>query len=240
MAHGRARTIKLPWPPSPPPVPIPRTLRALRARPRLWSSMAVGVLVSLLLPSAWASHPASRALVGWNAGALLYFVLAWDMMSGAHPGTMGQRALRQHEGRLIILIGVALAAVAVMVAIASQLAAVKTLPAAARLPHLALTALTVVSSWLFTQTTFALDYAHDFYAARERGQPDVLNFPSTPDPDYGDFFYFACVIGTSGQTADVAFTSSALRRIGTLHCVLAFAFNTTVLALSVNIAAGLF
>jgi uncharacterized membrane protein len=127
-----------------------------------------------------------------------------------------------------------------MVAIASQLAAVKELPGHARLPHLALTALTVVSSWLFTQAMFALHYAHDFYAARERGLPDLLSFPGTPEPDYGDFFYFACVIGTSGQTADVAFTNSALRRIGTLHCVLAFAFNTTVLALSVNIAAGLF
>ena len=217
-----------------------RTLRALQARPRLWSSMAVGVLVYALLPSAWVSHAASRALIGWNVGALLYLVRAWELMSGARAGTMRRRARHQDEGRLIILTGVALSAVAVMVAIASQLAAVKELPGHARLPHLALTALTVVSSWLFTQAMFALHYAHDFYAARERGLPDLLSFPGTPEPDYGDFFYFACVIGTSGQTADVAFTSSALRRIGTLHCVLAFAFNTTVLALSVNIAAGLF
>jgi uncharacterized membrane protein len=73
-----------------------------------------------------------------------------------------------------------------------------------------------------------------------RGRPDVLQFPGTADPTYGDFFYFAAVIGTSGQTADVAFTSSKLRRIGVLHCILAFFFNTTVLALTINIAAGLF
>jgi uncharacterized membrane protein len=221
-------------------MPISRTLRALQTRPRLWSSVVVGAVVYLLLPDAWTATPASRALIGWNTGALLYLVLAWDMMSGVHTGTMRRRALHQDEGRLIILTGVALAAVAVLVAIASQLTAVKNLPGQARLPHLALTALTVVSSWLFTQAMFALHYAHDFYAARERGLPDLLSFPGTPEPDYGDFFYFACVIGTSGQTADVAFTSSALRRIGTLHCVLAFAFNTTVLALSVNLAAGLF
>jgi uncharacterized membrane protein len=202
--------------------------------------MAVGSVVYLVLPDAWAATPASRALIGWNAGALLYLLLAWEMMSHVHAATMRRRALQEHEGRLLILAGVVLAAVAVMVAIASQLAAVKSLAGIARLPHLALTALTVVSSWLFTQAMFALHYAHDFYAARHRGQPDLLQFPGTPDPDYGDFFYFACVIGTSGQTADVAFTSSALRRIGTLHCVLAFAFNTTVLALSVNLAAGLF
>ncbi|WP_235971179.1 DUF1345 domain-containing protein [Azohydromonas caseinilytica] len=217
-----------------------RTLRVLRAHPRLWSSLAAGAAVYLLLPDAWVATPASRALIGWNAGALLYLGLAWEMMSGAHAATMRRRALQQDEGRLLVLTGVVLAAVAVMMAIASQLAAVKSLPAIERLPHLALTVLTVLSSWLFTQAMFALHYAHDFYAARERKQPDLLQFPGTPDPDYGDFFYFACVIGTSGQTADVAFTSSALRRIGTLHCILAFAFNTTVLALSVNIAAGLF
>lgn len=217
-----------------------RTLHLLRTRPRLWSSMAVGALVYVALPDAWAVSPAARALIGWNAGALLYLLLAWEMMSRVHAATMRRRALQQHEGRLIILTGVALAAVAVLVAIASQLAAVKSLTGIARLPHLALTVLTVASSWLFTQAMFALHYAHDFYAARARNQPDLLQFPGTTEPDYGDFFYFACVIGTSGQTADVAFTSSALRRIGTLHCVLSFAFNTTVLALSVNIAAGLF
>jgi uncharacterized membrane protein len=67
-----------------------------------------------------------------------------------------------------------------------------------------------------------------------------LTFPGTKDPDYLDFFYFSCVIGTSGQTADVAFNGSALRAVGTLHCILVFFFNTTVLALTINIAAGLF
>lgn len=59
-------------------------------------------------------------------------------------------------------------------------------------------------------------------------------------PDYGDFFYFAAVIGTSGQTADVSFISKPMRRIGSVHCILAYLFNTTVLALLINIGASLF
>jgi uncharacterized membrane protein len=47
------------------------------------------------------------------------------------------------------------------------------------------------------------------------------------------------VIGTSGQTADVSFTSRPMRRVGTLHCALAYLFNTTVLALLINIGASL-
>jgi uncharacterized membrane protein len=84
-----------------------------------------------------------------------------------------------------------------------------------------------------------LHYAHDFYAARARGKPVGLTFPGTELPDYGDFLYFACIIGTSGQTADVSFTTSAMRRTGLLHCVLAFFFNTTLVALTINIASGL-
>lgn len=51
--------------------------------------------------------------------------------------------------------------------------------------------------------------------------------------------YVACVIGTSGQTTHVPLTGRKMRRIGLLHCLLCFFFNTTVLALTVNIAFGL-
>ena len=54
------------------------------------------------------------------------------------------------------------------------------------------------------------------------------------------FFYFAFIIATSGQTADVSFTSTAMRRTGLLHCVLAYGFNAIVLALMINIASSLF
>jgi uncharacterized membrane protein len=101
-----------------------------------------------------------------------------------------------------------------------------------------LAALTVFTSWLFTQVLFALHYAHDFYMARIRGAADPLAFPGTRDPGYGDFFHFACVIGTAGQTADIAFYGSALRPVGTLHCIVAFFFNATLLALAINLAAG--
>jgi uncharacterized membrane protein len=127
----------------------------------------------------------------------------------------------------------------VLVAVGTQLVQVKSLEGSERDWHLVLAGLTVVTSWLFTQVLFALHYAHDFYMARHRGQADPLAFPGTRDPGYGDFFYFACVIGTSGQTADVSFTGRAMRPVGTLHCVLAFFFNATLLALSINVAAGL-
>ena len=86
---------------------------------------------------------------------------------------------------------------------------------------------------------FALHYAHDYYLARQHGQPPGLAFPDTEEPDYLDFLYFAVVIGTSGQTADIAFASRAMRRVGMVHCVLAFVFNTSLVGLMINVASGL-
>jgi uncharacterized membrane protein len=83
---------------------------------------------------------------------------------------------------------------------------------------------------------FALHYAHDYSAAVCRGVSAGLQFPDDDRPTYGDFFYFAAVIGTSGQTA----VSKSMRRIGSVHCILAYLFNTTVLALLIDIGSSLF
>ena len=105
--------------------------------------------------------------------------------------------------------------------------------------HLGLTALTVLSSWVFMHLMFAMHYAHDHYRSGRQGHEPGLAFPQEPLPDYWDFLYFSTVIGTSGQTADVSFTSKTMRRTGMVHCLLAYFYNTTVLALTINIAASL-
>ena len=85
---------------------------------------------------------------------------------------------------------------------------------------------------------FTLHYAHDYYVHVAAHRRPPLQFPMAEPPTYGDFFYFAAVIGTSGQTVDVAFTGKALRRVGTMHCILAYLFNTTVLALLLAVGAS--
>jgi uncharacterized membrane protein len=131
------------------------------------------------------------------------------------------------------------AAIASLGAIVAELSVVKDMHGMLRYLHVALAILTILSSWAFTQVMFALHYAHDFYVATELGENGGLEFPGVATPDYSDFLYFACVIGTSGQTADVSFTRRSMRRTGLAHCVLAFFFNTTLVALTINIASGL-
>ena len=218
----------------------PWLLRLIAARPRLFSCAAIGVATLLLLPESAAQQPIARLLVGWNVGVFLYLLLAAHMMFWSPHERMRRRALQQDEGRMVILALVVAAALMSLGAIVAELAVVRDMHGALRYSHIALTVLTIVSSWVFTQMMFALHYAHDYYANEQRGNPGGLLFPGGHAPDYGDFLYFSCVIGTSGQTADVNIDGRVMRRTALVHCVLAFFFNTTLLALSINIASGLF
>ena len=212
----------------------------MAARPRLFIATAIAIAVGVLLPSAVEAHLVTRLLIAWNTGACLYVLLAATMMSRSSQQRMRYRAQLQDEGQTVILMLVVVSAIASLAAIGGELAVVKDMHGLEKVAHIALAGLTVVSSWAFIQVMFALHYAHDYYAAACHGKKAGIQFPDDEPPDYGDFFYFSAVIGTSGQTADVAFVSKPMRRIGSVHCILAYLFNTTVLALLINIGASMF
>src|SRR5258707_15320330 len=139
---------------------------------------------------------------------------------------MRHRAQLQDDGQLALLVFVVVSAIASLAAIASELAVVKDMHGFLKAAHIGLAGVTVLSSWAFIQVMFALHYAHEYYAAVCHGRSAVLQFPGQEDPDYGDFFYCAAIVGTSGQTADVSFVSKRIRRVGSLHCILSYLFNT--------------
>jgi uncharacterized membrane protein len=214
--------------------------KTLKRGPRLLMSVIVGLLGGLLVPDHLAHQAVTRAIVGWNLGTCLYLALALRMMFWSTKDKMMERAQLEDEGQVLILILVIFAVTSALASIVMELATVKDLHGQIRYVHIALAALSIVTAWTFTHFIFALHYAHDFYAAVSKHKPGGLQFPDDDDPDYADFLYFALVIGTSGQTADVSFSSKSMRRTGLVHCVMAFFFNTTLLALTINIAAGLF
>lgn len=217
-----------------------RVIHPFRTRPRLLIATLVTIAVGTFMPISVAAHPVTRWLIAWNAGTGMYVVLAAVMMMRSSSHHMRRRAQLQDDGQLVLLALACLAAVASLAAIAGELTVVKESHGALKSLHIALAGMTVLSSWAFIQVMFALHYAHEYYAAVCHGRSAVLQFPGNEDPDYGDFFYCAAIVGTSGQTADVAFVSKRVRRIGSLHCILSYLFNTTVLALLINIGASLF
>jgi uncharacterized membrane protein len=99
----------------------------------------------------------------------------------------------------------------------------------------------VVSAWCLTHTAYTLRYAHLYYRdGNEDGAQDGgLVFPGGKPPDYYDFAYFAFTVGMCFQVSDVSITSSPIRRAVLVHSVLSFAYNTAILALAMNLVAGL-
>ena len=218
-------------------------LFVVRGHPRLFAGMAVSLLTGVLLPDSF--RLGTRLLIAWNAGTWLYFIASGIMIARATPQSVRWRARMSDEGRFFILVLTSLAAIASIAAIIAQLAAVKDLSGTIKGLHIALAAATIVSAWFFIHLTYAIHYAHEYFDEyfAEPGRPAAerggLAFPGTEHPDYYDFLYFSYVIGVACQTADVDISSPAMRRVALVHCVLAFFFNSAVLALTINIAAGL-
>lgn len=214
-------------------------IRQTRARARLVVSMVFGISLYMLLPVDWPHLTTTRLLLCWDASVAIYLLMVLWLVSTADMDTIRRRAYRQDEGQKTILLLTAAAVIASLVAIVAEFSTIKTLSGGQKNLHIGLTASTVACSWLFMHVMFGMHYAHDYYLSGRHNKEPGLAFPNEPAPDYWDFMYFAAVIGTSGQTADVSFTSKAMRRIGLAHCVLAYFYNTTVLALTINIGAGL-
>jgi uncharacterized membrane protein len=214
----------------------PWVWRIVRARPRLFISSAVGILVTVALAVVSGWRPAMRCLVGWDIGVGLYVVLALEMMARADVHQIRRRAAGQDEGAIVILVLTVAAGLASLLAIVALLGTSGVGGAPRRASELVLATITIVLSWAFIHTIFALHYAHEFYAdSGVRG----LAFPGgEKEPDYWDFVYFAFVIGMTSQVSDVGITTKEIRRTVAAHGVVSFFFNAALLALTVNIAAS--
>jgi uncharacterized membrane protein len=210
----------------------------VRSRPRLFICAAIGTAVALLAPGV--EHAVTRSLLGWNVGVWLFLVLIGMMMLRADHEHLRRTAIAHAEGAGTVLALVIIAAVVSIVAIVIELSAAKGPDAHHALPHVLFALATVTGSWLLLPTLFALNYASLYYRSARGGG---LKFPEPDDtfkPDYADFLYFSFTIAVASQTADVSITNRPMRRLVLLQSVLSFAFNTTILAFTINIAASLF
>jgi len=210
----------------------------LRARPHLFIATATGFAAVLLWP--WGGHWTTRALTGWNVAVWLYLAQTLVAMLHADHGRVRQIAALQEEGEAIVL-GLAIAAAGASVAaIVVELAAAKSAAGGQAWPHLLFAAATVGGSWLLLPVLFTLTYAGVYYRNKP---PGGVAFPAGEEklwPDYVDFLYFSFTIAVASQTADVTITSRKMRRLVLVQALLSFAFNAAILALTINMAAGLF
>jgi uncharacterized membrane protein len=217
-----------------------RPFRQVRRHPRLAIAVGVGVVVYVALPGGL--ETAMRLLIAFDIAAIAFLAAIWFMMARATQSDMRWRSGLEDEGRFTILGLAASIAVAILLAIVSELHGSKDLPASQQPIHVALAAATILLSWIFMNTMFALHYAHDYYGEGDGPDEKIaggLIFPGDDAPAYSDFLYFSFVIGMTFQVADVAIEDKGLRRVALVQGVLAFFFNVIVVALTINILAGM-
>jgi uncharacterized membrane protein len=208
-------------------------------RYRLSISIGIALLVALLLPHSW--RLPLRGIICWDVGAIVFMGLAVVMMIQSDHRIMRRRAEINNESRWRILLGGTLGSSVSLLTIVYMLKDAKNLGPQLLTLHVGLATLTVVCSWLLVHTMFALHYAHDYYVALilHPDAPASLAFPTEDNPDYWDFMYFSFVLGMTAQVADVDINSRKFRKLCTLHGILAFYFNTAIVAMSINLIAGL-
>jgi uncharacterized membrane protein len=168
-------------------------------------------------------------MAGFDVAAMLLLLLSLPLL-----GTREAEAIRAHArandaNRHVLLAITGIVMTVLLIAIAAETVGHTPQPFT-RILIIA----TLAIAWLFSNTIYALHYAHLAYSQPDEGCTG-LEFPGTAQPVYWDFVYFAFTLGMTFQTSDVTISSEHIRRVVTAHCLAAFAFNIGVLAFTINV-----
>jgi len=180
-------------------------------------------------------------MLGRGRGAMAAFDIAALVFLGAVIPLLGKRtaemraiAKSNDANRALLLAVTAIVMGMILVSVASEMMGGKSSAIG-----IALIVATLALAWLFSNTIYALHYAHIFYTGNEQGEDSGgISVPDEDNPNYWDFIYFAFTLGMTFQTSDVEITSSAIRRVVIGHCLAAFVFNIGVLAFTINVLGG--
>ena len=168
-------------------------------------------------------------MAGFDVAAVLFLASCLSLL-----GTRGTAEIRDHananDANRTFLLGITGVVMAVLlVAIGAEAMGTNPQPFTK-----GLIIFTLAMAWLFSNTIYALHYAHLAYGD-ECHECAGLEFPGTAEPDYWDFVYFAFTCGMAFATSDVQITGQHMRRVVTIHCLAAFVFNIGVLAFTINV-----
>ena len=217
--------------------------RRLR-RPRLTSGVLIGLVVYAVLLVFTSLSWRLRFISAWDIGASFVLAALFLGLRKSSTEDIKRMALRQDGGKWAVLLLALVAATASLVVIASEMPVVKGATGIEQAARVVYVIYTVVLSWAFMHTMFALHYAHDYYMDADLADPTSsesqrLIFPGGQMPTYGDFLYFSFTLGMTFQVSDVQIADSKMRRIAILHGATGFFYSTGILALMINLVASL-
>lgn len=195
----------------------------------LLSFVLTSGVLALIMPSRLA------LIAGFDLAAFFYCATMIPLWRSNGPERLRRSAARDDANRVWLLAISSIVNIVMLVMLVMMLREKASMPPV----DIAIILLTLVMVWLFGNTVFAMHYAHLYYdRTREGEDTGGLNFPETPKPAFADFFYFSVVLGMTFQVSDVEISSRALRKVATLHGMIAFFYNIGIVALTVNVLAS--
>jgi uncharacterized membrane protein len=181
-----------------------------------------------------------KLMLLWDVFALVYVLLCWIIFFAKDAYQIRQNARKEDGSRTLVSILIIVASFASMTMVTLMVLSKEIKESAIYVP---VAVAGILLSWVMVHTIFTIHYANLYYdddvedSSRHAGG---LEFPGkTPRPTYLDFAYFSFVIGMTFQVSDVEISSHKLRRVALLHGLLSFVLNTFVVALTINLIAGL-
>lgn len=202
------------------------------ARRRLVTSVVVGGAAGGA--AAWLTAWQVSLLVAWCGLAATFVGVAWASMFKADGARTRAIAMRDDETRVSADLVVVAASVASLVGVGLLLVKASRAEGAAVAALTGLSVVSVVLAWVMVHTVFTLRYA-DLYYSGGGG----IDFNDDDDPDYRDFAYLAFTIGMTYQVSDTDLQTKVIRRTALRQALLSYLFGTAIIAVTINIVAGL-
>ncbi|AUW57605.1 DUF1345 domain-containing protein [Sphingobium sp. SCG-1] len=208
--------------------------RATRKHIFPWRYGMFLALLASMAPLAMAMPWHEGVMAGFDIAALA-FLFSLAPLLDADAGTMRRHARDNDANRVTMLLLTSIVSTVILVAVGVAV----TSHDAPDAPTIVLLLTTLIIAWIFSNTVYALHYAHICYIS-EGDTPEAggIDFPNSEEPNYWDFIYFAFTLGMTFQTSDVSVTNTPVRKTVIFHCLAAFVFNLGVIAFTINILGG--
>lgn len=172
-------------------------------------------------------------LAGWAVTAAVFLLWTWLTIAPMDATQTAQRAMEEDETRAESGLMLVSASTMSLIGVGFGLLHASSLHGPRQGALTALCVAAIALSWSVLHTVFTLRYAHEFFT--ESGGIDFGDEP----PAYADFAYLAFTVGMTYQVSDTDITSRTIRGTVTRQALLSFVFGTVVVAVTINVVAGL-
>ena len=206
----------------------PRTIGNMIAAPRFLAFLIVLIIASPLAERLFHDIYLA-AMAGFDVAASVFLLSSVPLLGTSEAAVIREHAIANDANKTLLLAITGVVMAVLLICIAAETVGNPPQPFTR-----ILIIVTLGLAWLFSNTVYALHYAHLAYIHPSDGCAG-MEFPGSSQPVYWDFVYFAFTIGMTFQTSDVTISSPAIRRVVTMHSFAAFVFNIGVLAFTINV-----